>query len=125
MDKLKKNGNTLDKLGNGNTMAKLNQETHWPCLETQQKISTSLLRCLLTRLAVWRSWAGSQLPFFFLGITSLYTLEANQLVTTSLYTLEANQLVTTNGGVASSCAVKTSSGVGAFVARIFLLSWPK
>ena len=25
-----------------------------------------------------------------------------------------------NGGVASSCAVKTSSGVGAFVARIFL-----
>ena len=74
----------------------------WWCCQTSNHADSTLLR----------SWAGSQLPFFFLGITSLYTLEANQLVTM-------------NSGVALSCAVKTSSGVGAFVAHIFLLPWPK
>ena len=43
--------------------------------------STTLLRCLLTHLAVSRSWAGSEFPIFFLGITSPYTLGTNQHVT--------------------------------------------
>ena len=42
--------------------------------------STTLLRCLLTHLAVSRSWAGSEFPIFFLGITSPYTLGTNQHV---------------------------------------------